>query len=97
MLITSSIVGARFHEGAVDKLLATAPGTEVILIREPENRYDSNAILCVVDGLPCGYIPNAQAERLAEDLDNGIEVHATLVRDDKLHIEVAEEPGKVEI
>ena len=34
---------------------------------------------------------------VANVLDNGIEVHATLVRDDKLHIEVAEEPGKVEI
>ena len=79
MLITSSIVGIKFHEGAHDKLLACVPGTEVSLIREPENRYDSSAVACMIDGLVLGYIPKAQAERLAKDLDNDQKVTATLV------------------
>ena len=97
MLITSSIVGIKFHKGAHDKLVASLAGTPVTLIREPENRFDSSAVACVVEGVTCGYIPKDQAERLAEDLDNGIEVHATLVGYEKLHIEVAEEPGEIEI
>ncbi len=91
MLITSSIVGINFHKGAHDKLVASPAGTPVTLIREPENRFDSSAVACVVEGVTCGYIPKPQAVRIAEDLDNGIEVHATLVGYEKLHIEIVEE------
>ena len=91
MLITSSIVGIKFHKGAHDKLLATAPGTEVTLIREPMNPYNSNAVQCVIDGVICGYIPNAQAVRIAEDLDNGQELAAKVAEYSKIYIEIVEE------
>ena len=65
------------------------------LVREPENQYDANAIQCVIDGIPCGYIPKDQAVRLAADIDAGKAVTATLALETQLHIEVedpAEEP-----
>ena len=92
MLIPSSIVGMKFHPGASDKLRETPAGTVVTLEREPDNRFDPNAIRCVVGGLICGYIPKAQAVRLAEDMDAGKPVTATLVEATKLHIEVEDAP-----
>jgi hypothetical protein len=91
-LINSSIVGIKFHDGAHDKLLATLPGSPVTLVREPSNKYDPNAVRVEIDGVMCGYVPKAQAARLAEDMDNGREVTAALFEYSKLTVEVADKP-----
>ncbi len=91
MLITSSIVGVKLHPGAHEKLLSSPAGTAVTLIREPSNPYDSNAVQCVIDGVICGYIPKAQAVRIAEDLDNGQELAAKVAEYSKIYIEIVEE------
>lgn len=88
--INSAIVGQKFHAGAHDKLLATLPGSEVTLVREPENRFDKNAIRCEIDGVMCGYVPKEQAKRLAKDMDAGRSVSAALYEYNKLTIEIAE-------
>lgn len=57
----------------------------VTLEREPENRYDSNAIQIVVHIHPIsrrtviGYVPRALAESLAKVIDMGIHVKASLM------------------
>ena len=53
--------------------------------REPDNRYDSNAIQIVVHIRPIhkrtvvGYVPRALAEGLAKVIDMGIQVKASLM------------------
>lgn len=92
----SAIVGMKFHEGA-DKILAEAPdGMAVTLVREPDNEFDPSAIAVHVDGIKCGFVPRAQSERLAEDLDNGTPVTAMIEGHAKLEItvEVDEEEGE---
>ena len=57
----------------------------VTLEREPDNRYDSNAIQIVVHIRPIhkrtvvGYLPRALAEGLAKVIDMGIQVKASLM------------------
>ena len=57
----------------------------VTLEREPENRYDSNAIQIVIHIRPIscrtviGYVPRAFAESLAKVIDMGIHVKASLM------------------
>ena len=57
----------------------------VTLEREPDNRYDSNAIQIVIHIRPIhrrtviGYVPRALAEGLAKVIDMGIQVKASLM------------------
>lgn len=41
--------------------------TEAVLVREPTNPYDPNAIQVKIDGLLVGYVARAQAEKLSEE------------------------------
>jgi len=41
------------------------------LIREPQNRFDSNAVAVEVEGKQIGYIPKALAAKLAPRIDAG--------------------------
>ena len=89
--INSAIVGIKFHAGSHDKLLETEDGSPVTLVRDPENKFDPNAIRCEIGGRICGFVPAAQAERLAQDIDAGKAVTATLRDYSKLIIEVEDE------
>lgn len=52
-------------------------GERVLLLREPKNRRDGNAILvCRLDGKGLGYIPADQAVRLADEIDGGAKFNA---------------------
>ena len=88
MIIKSAIVGWKHHKGAEKKLRATKQNTPVTLVREPENEHDPNAIRCEIDGIMCGFIPAAQAERLAADIDGGESVSAVLRGFNSLEIEI---------
>lgn len=50
---------------------------EIILRREPDNDYDSNAIAVYADGAHGGYIPKDDAETLAPLMDSGKETRVT--------------------
>ena len=50
--------------------LETAEAT-LSLIREPENKFDSNAIRVEADGKYLGYIPRETAKTLAGSVDEG--------------------------
>lgn len=42
---------------------------DAVLVREPDNQYDANAVAVFVDGHKVGYIPRADAEDMAASLD----------------------------
>jgi|GEM_PF-6997787 len=92
--IESAIVGIKFHPGSHDKLLETKDGEPVALVRQPDNKYDPNAVACEIDGQMCGFVPADQAKTLAPDIDAGRRVTATLHGYSKLTIEVEDEPDR---
>lgn len=49
---------------------ALAVGTELTLIREPNNRYDGNAVMVFVGSRHIGYIPANQNKVLAQHIDH---------------------------
>ncbi len=49
---------------------------EIDLIREPDNRYDRNAVACSWNGTKIGYIPSGSAQFIAPALDNGMQITA---------------------
>jgi len=42
---------------------------DAILVREPDNQYDPNAVAVFIEGHKVGYIPRLDAEDMAESLD----------------------------
>ena len=68
--LKTRVVGCQFHSGAAD--LCLGKSSHCLLKREPENRYDSNAILVIyVDtNQPLGHVPAAEAGFLHEFLDD---------------------------
>ncbi len=62
-----------------NNILTCWEGQEVILKREPKNRYDSSAIRVLVgDKIDLGYIGRDNAEWLAEIIDGGRPVSAKI-------------------
>ncbi|KDQ57760.1 hypothetical protein JAAARDRAFT_35442 [Jaapia argillacea MUCL 33604] len=65
--MTSNVVGVQYYKGLV------GPGEEVRLIREPQNRYDRNAIQVKNIGqTQVGHLPRTVAIHLAPLLDRGL-------------------------
>lgn len=77
--IYTKIVGVTYNDRqkAISKLQI---GDELYLIRQPNNPYDNNAILCVHNGYELGYISKSLAVDLAPQIDNGKHVFA-IVKD----------------
>ena len=105
-VIQSAIVGQKFCEGSFAALFSHEadhvarrhlPAPDMVkLVREPDNEFDKNAVAVHVGGTKCGFVPRAQAERLAADLDAGKTVTATL-SGSKLEIQIdAEQEQSVE-
>jgi HIRAN domain len=63
-----SIVGQK-HRGFDPYLTGTLPGTPVVLVREPGNKFDPNAVMVWIDGKHVGYIPSKDAAALAPFID----------------------------
>lgn len=60
-----------------------------VLRREPDNRFDPNAVAVDVEGRPVGYIPKALAAKLAARIDVGEEIKVTAVS-----ITKSDKPGR---
>ena len=67
----TSIVGARYHEGAQDGISQLEQGQKLTLIREPNNKHDKNACAIYCDTQMLGYIPRDNAVLVAEFVDAG--------------------------
>lgn len=64
-----SIVGTQFTGVPESFVAALKPGTPAVLVREPTNQYDANAIAVYVDGRRIGYVPKKQNAVLAQFID----------------------------
>ena len=63
-----SIVGMN-HRKAEAFVAALKPGVKVKLVREPDNKFDKNAVAVWIDDVHVGYIPKNQNVALAAAID----------------------------
>lgn len=63
-----SIVGTQ-HRKSDDFLRAQPVGTPAVLVREPDNPYDKNAVQVWVAGKFVGFVPKATNKALAARID----------------------------
>lgn len=69
--VHSRINGAQHYPGAQSKLNVLKREQPVILVREPDNANDPNAIKCIVDGVFCGYVRARDNRHAAAAMDRG--------------------------
>ena len=78
----TKLAGVSHEQGGVNPqrlLRKCKSGQQLTLIRDPQNRYDKNAIkVCLPTGEQLGWIGKDVAERLAEDIDKGDSVRAEI-------------------
>lgn len=65
------VVGVTFVEGYPNNILETVAGTPIRLIRNPDNKYDSNAIEVYANGKMLGHLSKEVAAQFAPKLDAG--------------------------
>jgi hypothetical protein len=83
-----SIVGQTKIPGLDSYLTGILPGTDVMLVREPKNAYDANAIMVWIAGKHVGYIPMKQNGSLAKFIDtNGTDFGVDVMAMDSVKIE----------
>ena len=76
---SSPIAGFQFHEGKQlwDQLKVGDPLT---LVREPDNSHDARAVRVEWNGHMLGYVPRAENDAVARQLDRGNRLEARIVR-----------------
>ncbi len=83
----TKLAGVSF-EGRQDVIAGLTLGTELTLRRQPENKYDANAIAVQYGDLQLGFISKGIAKHLAPKIDEGARYRArveSLTGGDKLH------------
>jgi hypothetical protein len=73
----TKIVGVTF-DGRQSVCARLFSGARLLLVREPENLYDPNAIGVLFQGQKCGYIAQSIAKDLAQLMDSGKEMEAVV-------------------
>jgi hypothetical protein len=75
MGIRTVCVGTKHHgEAAIEFVASLLEDDEIDLRREPDNRYDRNAVACYITGVKVGFLPAATARAVAPIMDAGTEV-----------------------
>jgi hypothetical protein len=76
---SSPLAGFQFHEG---KALWSRMkvGDALTLVREPDNPHDPRAVRVEWQGHKLGYVPRAENEAVARQIDNGNRLEARIVR-----------------
>jgi hypothetical protein len=75
----SPVAGFQFHEGKqLWKELKV--GDALALVREPDNPHDPRAVRVDWNGHVLGYVPRAENEAVARQLDRGNRLEARIVR-----------------
>jgi hypothetical protein len=80
MLVQSSpLAGFQYHAGTAvwERMQA---GDALTLIREPDNPHDVNAVRVEWQGQQLGYLPRAENQAIAIELDRGSRVEARIAR-----------------
>jgi hypothetical protein len=70
----ASIVGSTFYPGAGNLIGRLRNGSPLILRRQPENKYDKNAIAINWGNRIIGHVPRGLAAELAPLMDAGTEI-----------------------
>jgi hypothetical protein len=79
--MTVAVVGINFKGAAATEcIVRAAAGYAARLVREPTNRYDSNAVQVHVLGMNVGFIPKTHNLALATAMDSGAEPIAIVTR-----------------
>ena len=79
LIQSSPLAGFQFHEGRQlwDQLKVGDPLT---LVREPANPHDARAVRIEWNGHMLGYVPRADNDAVARQLDRGNKLEARIVR-----------------
>jgi hypothetical protein len=79
LIQSSPLAGFQFHEGKQlwDQLKVGDPLT---LVREPDNPHDARAVRVHWNGHMLGYVPRAENDAVARQLDRGNRIEARIVR-----------------
>jgi hypothetical protein len=77
MELRSSIVGSSFYPGAGNIIMRLRPGAALRLKREPDNKYDKNAIAVFFSETKLGHIGRGLAALLAPRMDAGLVINCT--------------------
>lgn len=79
-LYTMHVVGEQ-HEGRQPRVQRVRVGMPVTLKREPDNQFDENAVLVIVNGIgDVGYLSRSNAEWVAGVIDDGAQLTATVAK-----------------
>jgi len=71
-VIKSKIAGISLHQDVISEIV---PGDELLLVREPDNRYDANAIKVLSTAKKqLGYVNRKLAFDVARAMDEGVAV-----------------------
>lgn len=79
--IQVSIAGSSHYPGAVEQIVRLHPGQQLLVVREPKNPYDVNAIAVHLRNQKLGYFPRGFAAAFAPIIDAGLKVIAHKSRD----------------
>lgn len=76
---SSPLAGFQFYAGRElwDEMKA---GDALVLVREPDNTHDANAVRVEWRGRKLGYLPRAENRAVAEEMDRGGKVTARIAR-----------------
>ena len=78
--MNTTLVGGHFRgEAAMEIIHSLTIGEPLELRREPDNEYDSAAIMVLKNGTHLGYIPKTDNSGLAQYMDDGGEVICLVV------------------
>ncbi len=79
LIQSSPVAGFQFHEGKQlwDQLKV---GDALALVREPANPHDTRAVRVEWNGHMLGYVPRAENDAVARQLDRGNKLEARIVR-----------------
>jgi hypothetical protein len=89
----TNVVGVTFVPGYPANLMSLSTNDDLSLVRDPDNEHDSNAIVVHAWPVgPIGHIGRGIAERLAPELDAGVEWTVELV-EVAINAEHSDNPG----
>lgn len=80
MLVQSSPLAGFSHYDAAANFDAIKIGDALVLVREPENPYDVNAVRVEWHGVKLGYLPKRENRAVAKEMDRGGKLEARVAR-----------------
>ena len=80
MLVQNSPLAGFRHAEAADAWPDLRQGDELVLVREPDNAFDKNAVRVEWRGRKLGYVPRRENAALAWALDRGETLRARVSR-----------------